>query len=285
MAGYPKIGDLRPEWRFNGGLAEDNEGGLLRVRQSDLQSQGSTGLEGEFSLTGGYELVYTCITYGGMSGGAVLDSSGRVIGIHGRAEGGEAGKIQLGYSLGIPIGTFIDLKDRFKANPRLLTTAPARIDRQQEQELRGAIEKIKIPDTNAPAEIWIQRGGQLWRLERYEEAVTAFDRAIAQNQPENVFLAWYGKGLALAHLGQSPQAIEAFERAITTLPADQDLKKFQARILQKQSDIYREGGNLEEALRMIDRAIAIFPENSNFYNRKYFVLKDLKRDQEALQAI
>ncbi|MEY3222365.1 MAG: hypothetical protein RLZZ203_1221, partial [Cyanobacteriota bacterium] len=39
------------------------------------------------SLTGGYELVYSSITFGGMSGGPVLDSQGRVIGIHGRTEG------------------------------------------------------------------------------------------------------------------------------------------------------------------------------------------------------
>jgi tetratricopeptide (TPR) repeat protein/S1-C subfamily serine protease len=285
VAGYPKIGDQRPVWRFNGGFAQDKEGGLLQTRQSDLETQGSASLQGTVSLTGGYELVYSSITYGGMSGGAVLDSSGRVIGIHGRAEGGEVGRIQLGYSLGIPIGTFIGLKDRFQTNPDLVATAPAEIDRQQQQELRGAIENIKIPATNAPAEIWIERGGQLWRLKRYEEAVTAFDRAIAQNRPENVFLAWYGKGMALFDLGEYPPAIKALEQAIATLPADRDLKKFQAIILQQQSVIYRYGEDLENALKTIDRAIALSPENPNFYNEKYGILEDLKRYDEALPAI
>ncbi|MHC5829913.1 MAG: trypsin-like peptidase domain-containing protein, partial [Nostoc sp.] len=76
------------------------------------------------SLTGGYELVYTSITYGGMSGGPVLDSQGRVIGIHALAEGEQVSDektgdtesrgsdIQLGYSLGIPISTFLGIATR-----------------------------------------------------------------------------------------------------------------------------------------------------------------------------
>ena len=67
-------------------------------------------------------MVYTSITYGGMSGGAVLDRDGRVIGIHGLAEGETAldsqgsseKQIQLGFSLGIPVNTFIGLADRLK---------------------------------------------------------------------------------------------------------------------------------------------------------------------------
>ena len=66
------------------------------------------------SLTGGYELVYTSITYGGMSGGPVLDSRGRVIGIHGRSEAEQAGDVpvQIGYSLGVPVSTFLGLASR-----------------------------------------------------------------------------------------------------------------------------------------------------------------------------
>jgi S1-C subfamily serine protease len=39
------------------------------------------------ALEDGYGLVYTNITRSGMSGGPVLDAQGRIIGIHGRAEG------------------------------------------------------------------------------------------------------------------------------------------------------------------------------------------------------
>lgn len=54
----------------------------------------------------GYELLYTNSTAPGMSGGPVFDSSGRMVGIHGRAAGNpESGKV--GINLGIPIHLFL----------------------------------------------------------------------------------------------------------------------------------------------------------------------------------
>ena len=213
-AGFPKIGDNPSKWLFSGGRINEKEQGLLETRQSDLSTQQSGTLQSVASLEGGYELVYTSITFGGMSGGAVLDSQGRVIGIHGRSEGAGGGKIQLGFSLGIPISTFIGLQERFKVKPQLLTTAQPQVSPQQQQEIIQAITGVIVPNTNAKADIWIQRGGQLWRLGRFEEAIKAFDEAIKQNDPDNVYLAWYGKGLALFELREHQTAIEALQQAI-----------------------------------------------------------------------
>ncbi|MCA2617995.1 MAG: trypsin-like peptidase domain-containing protein, partial [Microcystis sp. M25BS1] len=174
-AGFPKIGKNPSKWLFSGGAIHDKEQGLLQTRQSDLRTQQSGTLQSVASLTGGYELVYTSITFGGMSGGAVLDSQGRVIGIHGSSETAGVTEIQLGYSLGIPISTFIGLQERLKVKPQLLTTAQPQVSPQQKLEIFIAITGVNVPNTNAKADIWIERGGQLWRLERYEEAIKAFD--------------------------------------------------------------------------------------------------------------
>ncbi len=298
-AGFPKIGDNPSKWLFSGGAIHDKELGLLLTRQSPLRNKQGGTLQSVASLTGGYELVYTSITFGGMSGGAVLDSQGRVIGIHGRSEGAGVTEIQLGYSLGIPISTFIGLQERLKVKPQLLTTAQPQVSPQQKLEIIQAITGVIVPNTSAKADIWIQRGGQLHRLGRYEEAIKAFDEAIKQNESENVYLAWYGKGLALGYLDKYQPAIEAFQQAINTLPKREDLKKFHSSILQQQSVVYRFLGdfstsagrerevreNYEQALTVINQAISLVPNNPNYYNEKYAVLSELKRYDEGLAAI
>ncbi|MDJ1173516.1 S1 family peptidase [Roseofilum capinflatum] len=74
----------------------------------------------------GYEMTYTNVTRGGMSGGPVLDAGGRVVGVHGMGdrettsallrEGfseGEAatisGQIKIGFNYAIPVSTFLRL--------------------------------------------------------------------------------------------------------------------------------------------------------------------------------
>ncbi|WOB67140.1 tetratricopeptide repeat protein [Microcystis aeruginosa] len=284
-AGFPKIGQNPSKWLFSGGRIIEKETGLLLTRQSPLSTQQSGTLQSVASLTGGYELVYTSITFGGMSGGAVLDSQGRVIGIHGSSETAGVGKIQLGFSLGIPISTFIGLQERLKVKPQLLTTAQPQVSPQQKQEIIQAITGVIVPNTNAKADIWIERGGQLWRLRRHEEAIKAFDEAIKQNDPKNVYLAWYGKGLALGALDKDQPAIEALQQAINTLPKGEDLKNFHSSILQQQSVVYRSLENYEQALTVINQAISLFPNNPKSYIIKWVVLYELKRYDEGLDTI
>ncbi|WP_152487305.1 tetratricopeptide repeat protein, partial [Microcystis aeruginosa] len=195
--------------------------------------------------------------------------------------------------------TFIGLQERLKVKPQLLTTAQPQVSPQQQQEIIQAITGVIVPNTNAKADIWIERGGQLWRLRRSEEAIKAFDEAIKQNDPDNVYLAWYGKGLALFALDKYQPAIEALQQAINTLPKGEDLKEFHSSILQLQSNVYDVLGgfsksagrereareNYEQALTVINQAISLFPNSPKSYIIKRLVLDSLERYDEGLAAI
>ncbi len=279
-AGYPKLGDNSP-WLFTMGQIFDKERGLLQSKQSDFKTDTSGKLQTASSLTGGYELVYSSITYGGMSGGPVLDSQGRVIGIHGRAEA-EEGRIQLGYSLGIPISTFLGIATRFRVQAQKVETDPApQLNAQQIKAIQDAVLSTDVSTGNTTANQWLERGNKLWRLRRYQEAVKAFDEAIKQN-PNFVHLAYYGKSLALDWDEKGQEAIAALEKAV-------NLKNNFVDGWTTLSAVYRKSNQLEQALRAIEKAIQLQPkdkqENPNLYNEKWSVLQELKRYIEAEAAI
>lgn len=86
-----------------------------RIRQF---TTGQLSARPEKPMNDGYALIYTNVTRAGMSGGPVLDTSGRVVGIHGRAEaealdptltesGTSQAPAKVGFNLGIPINTFL----------------------------------------------------------------------------------------------------------------------------------------------------------------------------------
>jgi tetratricopeptide (TPR) repeat protein/S1-C subfamily serine protease len=181
------------------------------------------------SLTYGYELVYTNLTNPGMSGGPVLDTQGRVIGIHGRADGidtidqaGQSRPIQLFFSLGIPVSTFVNLAAKVELEPGILkqeTSEPKKLTPSEEDSLKKSLLKnVEVPQDSTDAIAWLNYGNQLWRVLQFTEALDAFDQAI-QLQPD-FYQAWYARGLILQSQGQEQyqKAIESFDRAIQKSP-------------------------------------------------------------------
>jgi tetratricopeptide (TPR) repeat protein/S1-C subfamily serine protease len=286
-AGYPRLGEKSP-WRFTLGQIYSKERGSLTITptKSDFNNNSSSTAQSAVSLTGGYELVYSSITFGGMSGGPVLDSQGRVIGIHGKTEGEAAidnnsssqETIQLGNSLGIPVSTFLALATRLNTQAQKIeTTPPPELNQQKVRSIQTAILSVDVSQSTTTASQWLERGNQLWRLRRYPEAIQAFEAAIKQ-KPKFIHLAYYGKGLALSWSGEYPEAITALQQAVKSqpdfVPAWDTL-----------STVYGYSNQLDKALAAINQAIQLQPNNPNLYNEKRAVLSDLKKYREAEAAI
>ncbi|HEY9692989.1 MAG TPA: tetratricopeptide repeat protein [Oculatellaceae cyanobacterium] len=308
VGGYPQLRkqDDDPKWRFNPGQIFDKEGGLLQTKTYTLETENPGLSKTRTAFAEGYELVYTNITYGGMSGGAVLDSLGRVIGIHGSAEGDKASEspeIQLGYSLGIPVATFIGIADRFNVNPQWLQlqNSPApQISNVNKDSLVKALLTVDVPQGNKPSQ-WIDRGNQLWRLRRFDEAIAAFDRAI-KLQPTFVHLAWYGRGLALVEQGkyetvllacnqlnqqnrELPVAQKKYEEALVAFETAISKEPLYSPALKAQNLVLRQLKKLERALVAIEQAIKIQPKDANLYKEKAVILAESKNYPQAIAAM
>jgi len=274
LSGWPglELGEIgRPYPLFTAGRVFSKEWGAIKAKDS-------------YSLTkaNGYELVYTNPTLGGMSGGPVLDSRGRVIGIHAAAEGDMLSGVQLGYSLGVPVRTFLSLASRAQIWLKVEESIPPPLNRGEITAIREALFTAKKPSKGAKEEEWVNYGNQLWRFcqclcecEESVEVVAAFDEAIKLNSDFDE--AWYARGLALIWQGQYQAAVESFKKATEISP-----NFYQA---------WRERGEAlyslkryTEALASVDKAIAINPKDFVLYLLRGELLQELERDAEAVEA-
>ena len=276
----------------------------------------------------GYELSYTNFSQGGMSGGALLDTEGRVIGIHLAAEGEMAGlrKVQLGMGLGATIKTFLNLTERIGLKSELFNIETAQPEIISEEEIDSIVNNLfnlTSPDANAKASDWVNYGNDLWRISDYEKAVEAFDKAIAM-QPD-LIAAYYGKGLALFLEGRTNFKDSNYDSVEGDSSSNQEALAIFTKITELDPEFYpawnqkalllREIGNSKiptgeetknnntyqdymgyftliknipeysEALDAWDKAIALNPNNDEYYSHKATLLLLLQRYPEAITAI
>lgn len=238
-----------------------------------------------YSLTYGYELVYNNITAGGVSGGPVLDTRGRVIGIHGRAEGEvtideawQIRQIQLGFSLGVPITRFLSQATQVGMKPELLkieTSVPPPVTEREKYSISEVRRPTEVITNSDDAIDWLNYGNQLWRVKRDEEAIAAFDKAI-KLKPD-LYQAWYARGLVLLSLSRDREAFESFDRATQIEPRFEPAWRLRGLKLVNMN-------RYEEALESFDKAIAINSKDYFLHVLRGEVLHILKRYSKARDA-
>ena len=290
-AGYAqKSPDSEATWQFSPGYGLD-------------QKTGSFSIYDRTSFDRGYQLVYTCITYGGMSGGPILDVEGRVVGIHGKAEGEKIeeknDEISLGYSLAIPIGEFNNKERNLPKDLDLnlgkleINTNRPQITSALRQNVIDAILTTKVPQSNADSCQWVKRGNQQWRTLDYEAAKISFNNAIAKQDGQCDRLAWYGIGLSLigSDFTNPPTSQTAVEdrkakykdAAVAFRKASKFAPDFAAAI-RRESIAWRAAGETEPALAAINKAIKLDPDSSSLYNDKGALHAQLNQIAEASAA-
>ena len=203
----------------------------------------------------GYTLRYNAVTVNGMSGGPVLDASGRVVGIHGQGESensivGEFGAVAIktGFNSAIPINIFLALKpDQISGSKVMVNNTPPGND-----QLPPSL------DNPTNARDYYARG--LARLDSANQlgAIEDFTEAIRLNP--NDADAYNNRGNARYYLEDKQGAIADYTEAIRLNPNFTDAYNNRANA---RSDI----GDEQGAIADYNQAMQLNANNGDTYNR------------------
>ncbi len=123
---------------------------------------------------------------------------------------------------------------------------------------------------------WVDKGLSLAALERFEEAASSFDRAIALESRHAA--AWSHKGNLLQRLGRSEEALVCYTEALGRNPR-------YAPAWRDKGVCLSHLGRPEEALPCFDQALALEPDSPAAWNGKAVWLKNARRHREALGCL
>jgi tetratricopeptide (TPR) repeat protein/S1-C subfamily serine protease len=275
VGGFPARTNINSplwQWQLNPGFIYSRE-------------QGKVETQTQATFADRYDLLYSSISYGGMSGGPVLDRAGSIIGIHGKAEGENLN------SAGISIQTFTGLLKELQVDPKLLSvtdTLPKELNAEDNKNVQAAMENIPKPEgIDEDGKRSLAYGTQLYRVHKYQAAVEALKIAIARGQvlSGNYRLAW-----ALVYVGEYRAATDAISKAIAVAGNNKERPGENYYLWKTQSFILSGLGNYSQALIAINRAISEEDKDIKhregkdwtLRNQKVLALYKLGRIQDAI---
>jgi Flp pilus assembly protein TadD len=140
-------------------------------------------------------------------------------------------------------------------------------------EALASFEKALSLRGDAPT--WNATGHQLFHAGRLEEALHAFDQAIAVDP--NLSEAHCNRGSTLIRLNRFSEALQSCERAAALTPQNAAAHDYCGVALTQL-------GRYEDALQWHDRAIALSPNEAALHSNRAATLVRLERTEEALAS-
>ncbi len=89
--------------------------------------------------------------------------------------------------------------------------------------------RITTPGSPPFSHNWLAQANRAYELADYDQALAAYEAAIAQEAM--LVEAWSGKGATLLHLGHPQEALLAYDHALSLYPNDPDLWNSRANVL------------------------------------------------------
>jgi hypothetical protein len=174
--------------------------------------------------------------------------------------------------VGLIVGFLLSIGKAWQSYHDSLTLRhdPAHI--KAESEARAIL--LRKPQT---AEDWRNRGNALDILQRFNQALAAYDRVLKllpANHPAR-WVLWLDKAIVLNHAQRYRQALIACERALSMQPSSIDA-------IRCRGDILLGLGRNADALVMYDRILTIFPTDLGALINKSAALGRMGRREEGL---
>ncbi len=275
VSGFPNLEEnTSPQRMITGGKA-------IVKDETDVSTKDFYSLQND-----GQGLLYTNISYGGMSGGAILDSEGKLVGINTGAENelyfdesGNTDELSLGFSLGESIANVIG----FLMRETDLDTEQLQIDNnpaaEVSDEVYSTIEtqllNVDRPEDDTDIVAWMNYGNRLWRYGRNDEAVEAFAKVTAIDP--QLDRAYYGKALAYRYQAEYQQAITAINKAIEINPAPYYYWRYLG-------NSHGELKQYDDALAAYEEAITRSPQDFVLYLQRADYLREAERYEDAIES-
>ncbi|MGO8950854.1 MAG: toll/interleukin-1 receptor domain-containing protein [Ktedonobacterales bacterium] len=128
---------------------------------------------------------------------------------------------------------------------------------------------------------WVNLGRDYARLERWQESLTALDRALALKDDEA--FVWYSKGATLQGLQRYEEALTAYDRTLALDERDAPVWRAKSTVFDGQPISFGSEG-YEEARAARDHISALSARAAAAWSAKGAVFNQLGRYEEALDA-
>ncbi len=117
------------------------------------------------------------------------------------------------------------------------------------------------------------QGKALFQLKKYQKSLIAYDKAI-QIQP-NYLEAWRNRGFVLVSLKRYPEAIATVDKAL-------QLKNNDPQVWQLKGDVFIKIGQYNDAIKSYEQAINLQSDNPELWYKKGSAFQNLKQYEEAI---
>jgi tetratricopeptide (TPR) repeat protein len=178
-------------------------------------------------------------------------------------------------------------------HPEAMQAAARALDRlDRADEALALLKRILEREPNAPTPLLL-RIDILHRVDRHEEALAEAEYAL-RLMPEYPPLLRL-RGLIYLHLGRNNEALADFNKCLEALEeyraSGYALKELTAATLQHRAAVYRRQEKLAEALRDLNEAVRLAPEETHSYTQRGYFLQsqgkwdDAIADYEKIQTL